>query len=139
MFGRREFLRRAGTAVVALLSCKIVRAEKPEPDFQFKPGTLQLVPLDKIIIDHEHDMHRMPNFMLREIVDSILREGLIHPLTVDDRGVLVDGFGRYQGAEILGVKKVLCYVCEKRVYRRTYPMLIDEEFLGASLERKKSF
>lgn len=120
MFGRREFLRRAGAFIGAMFAAPmIVRAAKPEPEFEFKPGTLQLIPIDKIIVDDSINFRQSDPSHLKLLKDSIMADGLVNPLTVSSSGVLIDGFARFEVIKALGQKKVLCYVCENRIVRHS--------------------
>jgi len=55
---------------------------------------------------YENNAKLHPPEQILKIVKSISALGMIDPIGIDDKGVIVEGHGRYEAAKILGLKSV---------------------------------
>jgi ParB-like chromosome segregation protein Spo0J len=69
------------------------------------PPQVQIVPRGKLK-PNERNARTHSKKQIRQIANSIRRFGWTYPILVDEHGVVIAGFGRYQAAKLLGLCEI---------------------------------
>ena len=92
---------------------------------------MQMMPIDQIIPDNPY---LRLNTDVHELVMSIKSVGLIHPLTVNNKNVLLAGGRRFHACRLLGMTEVPVVIVEKDEMEQEL-ISIDENIVRKPLDK----